>query len=117
MRLTKDDKREIRDSIKEKLEEDFVENRSVWEESLKEINTSIEKEISSILIVTPFNKKMLFSYNELCRKSIYVIENIEIRNKSDVNPEKLSSKITNLVSDLKVSEIIEYYFKLGSMNL
>lgn len=114
MRLTDKDKREVRDSIKEKLEEDFVENKSVWSQSLKEINEYIKVKVVKNLIITPFDNSLLFTYDELCRTSLYVVENIPLKSIKDVDSNTLSSDITDSVADLKILEILEYYFKLNT---
>jgi|AntRauTorcE11897_2_1112592.scaffolds.fasta_scaffold13594_2 hypothetical protein len=110
-RLTKEEKKEVRKSIKDKLKEDFVENKTTWVKSLNEINEFIENQFSSILIVSPFDRDLLFTYDELCKRSLYVIENIKIVNKRDIDPETLSKAITNSVSDIKILELIKYYLE------
>ena len=107
MKLNKKDIKEVKESIKENLEEDFIENYGVWKRSLDDINQYIKKEVDDLLIVSSFNENLLYTYDELCQNSLLIVDKIKVVSKKDVEPTKLSKLITNEVAKYKISEIIK----------
>jgi ABC-type Zn uptake system ZnuABC Zn-binding protein ZnuA len=109
MKLNKNDIKEVRESIKEKLEEDFIENYSIWKKSLEDINEYIRKEVEDILLVSVFDDGLLYSYDELCQNSLSVVDEIKMTTERDVEPTNLSKLITNKVAKDKISQIIKHH--------
>ena len=108
-KLNKKEMKEVKDSIKENLEEDFIENYNIWKSSLEDINGYIKKEIEDLLLVSVFDDNLLYTYDELCKSSLSAVDDIRVINKRDAEPTKLSRIITNKVAKDKISKILKTY--------
>lgn len=110
-KLNKKEIKEVRESIKGNLEEDFIENYNIWKNSLEDINEYIRNEVEDMLLVSFFDNNLLYTYDGLCQSSLSVIDKIKIKSKRDVEPNKLSRIITNKVAENKISKIIKTHIE------
>ncbi|CAG7580975.1 MAG: hypothetical protein SLAVMIC_00620 [uncultured marine phage] len=106
--LTEKERQDIRDSIKGNLETDFIENYKVWKNSLIEVNKVIEEEVKKTLLISPMYKDLLYTYDELCKESLIVVDSLPLV-ADKLDPKLISKKITREVTFARLGNILETY--------
>lgn len=109
-KLSENEEQEIRDSIKDNLELDFIENYNLWKRSLIGVNDIIRKEVKKNLIVTPFNENSLYTYDELCVASLSIVDDLSL--KESLDPNLISKEITQQVIFNKLTYLLMEYIQL-----